>query len=208
MADSISGLGATIPIFSAALDWGKEVSYGLTPFRTIVQYPGTITSIYDDEEMKPESFSFTATLLYEEEIYDFLDFFKSRMGRWQKFWYFIDRSDFLPQDDFDVGSSSIKILNDGYYAFENHRICIYLWNGDKIVREVTNASPSLDGSYISLDIDTAMDRDVFVEDVRMIGRVVLCRFDVDDIQVNYTTTYGATVSVRFYELVKEYSEVV
>lgn len=207
MADSITGLGTGIPIFSAPLEWSKDVAYGLAPFRTIIQYPGTITSLYDNEEMKPESFSFTVTLMDESEIFAFLDFFKARMGRWQKFWYFIDRSDFLPQDDFDVGSSSIKVLNDGYAAFENHRLCIYLWNGDKIVREITNAVPALDGSYISLDLDLAMDRTVLMDDVMMIGRVVLCRFDVDSIQMEYLSVSKAIASIRFYELVKEYSEV-
>jgi hypothetical protein len=90
-----------------------------------------------------------------------------------------------------------------FYAQE--RIFIETTSGDIITRHVTSASGTESGEFETLTIETPLDRDLTQDEIRCFGRYVLCRFDIDELEMRAITSVASSCEIDFAELVNEYT---
>ena len=203
MADSITSLDSN-PIFWTAPSASNDITSSYISAAKFFQFTGTksdVTRIIDGiGQVIDCSFTFGT----QQEQFDFLTFFDDRKASLHKFWLPVWSSTFELKETIYNGNDKIYItpsyFSQGYQGYE--RIWFLLKDGSKIVRKVIGAIDLEDKEELTLD--TALDRDITIDDIEIFGRFILGRFGANDVEFEYKTTYYAQTQVKFYELVSEY----
>lgn len=207
MADNYLDIGGE-DVFPLPVNWRNKPTNLFTITRNLQSFPGTSQAISELNPETPISFEALFSVFTKEEEYDILEFIHSRRGRVVRFWIPFQKQMFVLYESATTGASSLNCINNGsvlsYHGYE--RIYIKMNNGDIITRWVTNITD--DGTKISLTLNTPIDRDIEIGNYIEIGRFLLVRFDSDSFQFKVETNTVFEFSQRFYELVKEYSELV
>jgi hypothetical protein len=71
------------------------------------------------------------------------------------------------------------------------------------VRHVTGVTVVADTEVLT--VETAFDRDIATEDVKVFGRFLLGRFDGDELAMHHVSSTVTECSMRFVELTNEYT---
>lgn len=205
MADDYKDIGAE-PIWPLDLDWKRAPMNLFTVTRYLQSFPGTAQSISELNEETPISFEGLFSIYNKADEFDLLEFIHDQRGRAIRFWIPYKKQMFELFDSPSLGASAINCINNGatlsYNGYE--RIYILMNNGDVLTRWVTNVTD--DGEKITLALNTILDRDIPLDGYVEIGRFILGRFDSDKFELQVETNNVFELSQRFYELVKEYSE--
>jgi len=209
MADSLEdlGTGGSALLFPLEPNWASNPTTDLAMLRRVLSQRGTshqLKSLTDDVPLK---FKAGFTLLNKEQECTLLEFFCARLGRCQRFWIKHPRRHFELKSTATNGSATLVCNSNGfelqYQGYE--RIYILMNNGDVLTRKVTGATD--DGSELTLNINTVLDREVTTDNHYRIGRLLWARFDNDELAERCVTNTICETSLDFVELVQEYSEI-
>ena len=205
--DSWEDMGGSTDVFTIRNDWDAQPTQGLDPFRTVIQAPGTginLRNITDDVQI-----SFTMHFCQKDKNDEntLLNFFNSHRGRANAFWFPIPRNYWTLNTDTDPGTPNFLVLDntDPQWLHGWERMFVLLKNGDYIGRQIASiATPGGSGLPNLMTVVTALDRVVKVQDVETFGRLLLCRFDQDELELKHVTTAQSEVDIAFKEWPKEY----
>ena len=206
MADSLTAVGS-VPFFPLEPNWATLPRSSVRMGRKIHRHEGTIDLIEFITDDAPIVLEMGFTVVEKSEEYDLLDFFYSRLGRHEKFWITWPREQFILNRDHNTSEATLDCeLNSANLQYQGYeRIEILMNNGDKVVRQIT--SIAADETEVELSLDTVLDRDITTDGYIKISRLLLVRFDIDELSMVAETDYVGDFVIRFYELVNEYGDV-
>lgn len=206
MANSIETLGTTYETYPFVHNFRESIPQQVYPSFDKVKFNDTSYSLIENYESSPIVFTVSNTFMAREELHSFLTFIEDHRGRKTCFWYYMKTTNFIIMEDVSLGASQITCDLNFYGAYYRtfHRIWFELTNGDIYVRRVTDASDSQANLrtivYVTPTIESAID----ASEVVICGRVLLCRFDIDEFWVKHLTNEKAEVSIRLLERPVEY----
>lgn len=210
MADDLDGLG-TVEVFPLLPNWVETPAVNFVVGRYYQGYPGSSQIIEELTEDVPIKLQLGYMLDTKSDEYDILEFFDTHFARRDRFWIKDPREAFVLKETANLGSSTLKCYpNKGEDIFKvNHRIYIEMDNGDILTRELQDCTYSDSDDATVLSLNTALDREVLLDrgNSIIIARLLLARFDLDTLEFVIESNAISTTSIRFHELVKEYSEV-
>lgn len=210
MADSWEDMSGSTDIFTIGADWQTVPTQALEPFRTIIQYPGTgvkIRKITDNVQIK---FTIHFGNMSKADEYALLSFFDLHRGRAKSFWLPIPKNYWTLDMDTLIGYPHYLVLknSDPQWLRGYERMFLLLKNGDYIGREIYNITTvSTPGQPNLMTVVTALDRVVKVMDVELFGKLILCRFDQDEIELQHVSTALSDCDLSFQELPLEYPSI-
>ena len=83
---------------------------------------------------------------------------------------------------------------------------VLLKNGDYISRQVLGMTTSPTPPHPNImALVTPLDRVVKTTDIELFGRLILCRFDQDELELKHDTPHRSECDLSFRELPKEYA---
>ena len=208
MADSLTGMGS-FELFPLEPNWAKSPSASAVFVRHYESYPGTAQKLGSLTSLVPITMDMGFTLEKADE-YAAMAFFAARRGRWQRFWFKGAKRAFTLKEDMASGSTVLYVYDNGAYdLYQGHeRIYIEMRSGDLIVRHVTSITDDTETNQrLILLLDTALDRDVNLDNHWKIGRLLLGRVNMDKILLRFKTSHASEITGRFMELPTEYSEI-
>ena len=203
MSDSITSLDSS-PILWKAPSITNDITSSYVSAAKFFQFTGTKTDVTRIIDGIGQVVECTYTFATQQDQFNFLKFFEDRKASYHKFWLPIWSSTFKLDQPVYNGNDKIYItpsyFSQGYQGYE--RVWFLLKDGSKIVRKIIDAKDLEDKEELTLD--TALDRDITMDDIEIFGRFILARFGENEIEFEYKTTYYAQAQVKFYELVAEY----
>lgn len=206
MADSMTEIGTT-PFFPLEPNWVRIPAVTQQMSRKLHQWPGSVDEIDAVTPDVPIRMEMGFTVFDKSEEYDLVDFFVNRYAMVEKFWLAWPRQQFTLNRDHNVGEAVLDCYRNyaerQYQLYE--RIEILMNNGDRIVRKVVGMDN--DPTETQITIDTSLDRDVDQDGYLRFSRLMLCRFDVNILELAAVTDRVAEINLPFLELVTEYDEV-
>ncbi len=205
MADSITGVGSE-EIFLLTPNFKfRGVSEGLLR-RSLINYPGSSFQIFPEVNETPIIYEAQFLVSNKEEEYYLIDFFNSHKGMHSRFWAEVHRNEIKLSEQVPAGSTNVFTKrNDAYRLYCGYeRVCFKMRNGDKVIRHITEVADDVNNNRYNMSIDAGLDRNMGPELVDYTSRLILCRFDSDDLKFTFNTDSISTVNLRFRELVKEY----
>ena len=205
MADSLLDLG-TYEVFSYSPNWANRPTSFPSLLRRDIQFPGTKMSIVALTEQTPMVFDLQFTLTTRADIFNFQEFFDTQLGRVGAFWFRSPSTWATLAEDSSSGEEVLYCEANGVNGtYRGHeRLYILMGTGDLVTRQVTDIYYNTVNDEEEFSLATVLDRDVTTTNHAMIGKLYLCRFDMDSLSCVYLTDSVAEVQLRFYELVHEY----
>ena len=206
--DSWADLGSVTDKFLLGCDWQSQPTKGVEPFRTVIQAPGTgikLRNITDDVQ---HVFSMHFSNMSKTDENDLLSFFAARRGRASAFWLPIPESYWKLNVDTDLATPNFLVLDnsDPQYLQGYERLFMLLRSGDYLCRQVFSVTtPGGPGLPNLMTVVTALDRVIKKNDPELFGRMILCRFDQDEIELQHDTPDLSETDIAFRELPKEYA---
>lgn len=205
MADSLLDIG-TEQIFPFSPNWIKDPKQSIVMTRFLKSYPGTATEIEELNKEAPIKQEFSFTVYNKADELALLSFIHDHKGRIIRFWIKYQAQSFKLSQPITINAPNFYVehndFNLSYVGYE--RIFFEMNNGDIITRHITAVTEA--GDELLLDVNSTFDRDIGLTDYVTLSRIVLARFDDDDFTFNIETDVVSEINMRFYELVKEYSE--
>jgi len=205
MSNDLRSLGSVTDLFTIMPDWSNRPSDDFDFANEQIQYDlaRTVTRVLS--QRKPFTIDYKFTNLDKQREYELLDFFGRMLGRSGSFWLPYWFQNFELQSPISTGAGSL-LVNDYSYAVNGvrdyFRFFIRLRNGDYITRKIVAFSDL--GGGIKRYYVHPFDRNITLSDVLFFGRLMLMRFDQDEIEMNHETPSVSSCSIKFRELVWEY----
>jgi hypothetical protein len=206
MGDSRLGLGSTSDIFTLKPDWsnlpGRTFLFG----RDIIQRGNGLIAIRNLTSELPYIVEYRFFNIDKQTEFDLLDFFCSRYGRLEKFWLPIFYSDFKLYSNILNGSSEFHIYPNEFQNIQRgyERFFIRLNNGDLITRRIDHfETDHLVDGYLVMISTESIDRNIAVTDIDVFGKLILCRFNQDTVELNHISTALSELILTFKELPSE-----
>ena len=186
-------------IFNIGIDWAKQPKQALEPFRTIIQYPGSgiyIRNISDDIQVK---FSAEYTNLSKSAENQILSYFNSHKGRLNAFWTPIPKNYYTMLNRYNSTDTQISIADPSPIWLRGYERMVIIDNsGNVYYSKITNMTSTF------MFIQTPLGVTLQVTDVAFFGRLIYCRFDQDEISMQYRSDSVSECELSFLELPKEY----
>ena len=192
-------------------DWIEDIGSKFTVERRLLGYDYTVGVISSLNTDAPINMEVNFPLTNHEDIYNLLDFFNSRKAKTETFWFLHPARLFTLLDAYTASDSYIKCVRNYSHLWTQGLASQYDWgiyikmrNGDLITRKVTgivdNASPP--ASYVYLD--ETIPRDINSTNHYIIGRILIGRFDQDDIVLRLEAKNQGRSNIRLQENYRSY----
>jgi hypothetical protein len=205
MADELYDLNS-IEVLNFNINWKDNINikYGLQ--RTITNFASTGSDVLLFSNLHSHEISFSLLIDSKEDIYSLLETFRNKQGMLKKFWAYGYKDELQLAIDKVVGVSEyLYIENNGLNLnFHGHeRFYIKLNNGDVLTRRI-RAIEEYSGNTLKITI-TPIAREIKKTDICEFGRIFLCRFAKDVIELNYLTENIIETKIELVEVLKEYA---
>ena len=174
----------------------------------LIQYLGI--GVKDTDYSRSEiEFEFTFVREKRASIWDILDFFDSKRGRYNKFWVPSWNRDIVVSTGFASTDYSIEIENIEYRTHWlpedviGRYVHIRFPDGTTTQKKITDASSS---SPYTITFDEAIGTTVTIADINsvFISFLMLARFGTDKLDLKYSEgAHSATIDIPFVALVEE-----
>lgn len=192
-------------------DWIEEIGSRFAVERRLLGYDHTVKVLSSLNTDAPINLEINFPLTTHEDIYDILDFFNLRKAKTESFWFLHPASLFTLLDTYTASDTYIKCVRNyshlwtqGLASQDDWGIYIKMRNGDLITRKVTgivdNASPP--ASYVYLD--ETIPRNIHISNHYMIGRILVGRFDQDDIVLKLEAKNQGRTNIKLQENYREF----
>ena len=203
--DSLSGL-AGLKVLRAEIYWQEVPNIDFFFSRRILEYLGTSQQVIEISSYKPLSFKGSTVNKNKIEEYELLDNWAQFKGRLTRFWVMCPLQFFSLKQEINFGADTITVYNNNFS--ENYkgygRLYIRLRNNDLITRKIEDVIVTAEEQIIQVDL--AFDRNIKEEDIICFSLLLLVRFDIDELELDYKNPQVSTANLRVVELVKEYQE--
>lgn len=208
MADSLLDVGVGEAVLTFQPNWVSPLDQSFVITRYLLSYKGTSSDISEQNASVPIVLTAQWDFDSKEDQFNFKTFIHDRIGRTERFWFKYPRSLFRVKDALSNGSSQINCYRDNSELFiQGHeRIYIELTSGDLIVRKIDSASLDTVNDQVELTLATALDRDITLSEIAMVGRYLLVRFDDDIFRFSLQSDDHLTITQRVNELIYDYSQ--
>lgn len=208
MADSLSGIGS-LEIFPFEPDWSTPPASEIIMTRRLQSFPGTVHAIESISSDVPIAVRMGFSVLDRGELHDLTGFMVSRMGRLKRFWVRHPKSAFSLLQTASTGGTTLTVVPNRaarqYQGYE--RIYVLMDSGDLIVRHATDVAHDAVNGQTVITLDSPLDRDIGLNGYRVIGRLLLVRFDQDKFDFSMSTPTAGGITLKFHELVREYAQI-
>jgi hypothetical protein len=206
MPDDWKDLVVTTEKFLTKPDWSEAPSGDFDYMREMLEYPGTVTEITSINNKVPRKLKYKFANLSKVDEYSITDFFINHRGRHLNFWVPVWKNQFTLYTNIVNGDSIISVLPCGFYRIDQGYELIFfqLKNGDYISRLVTAVINM--GTYEDIILDKPMTRDITQDEILFFGRLLLARFDNDELVFNFMNNAASECTLTFLELTNEYEE--
>ena len=206
----ITGLGNCSAIFLMRPLRVQPIEISLASVARILQRPSTTLELTRLTPGTRRAFKATWALRERAEEYEFLDFWYQQKGAWARFWMPTWQHEFAVVQPIAGATIVIQNVRFSRAATGNERIFLETKSGDFYVRHITTAEDLGDGTE-ALTLDTAITGPIQPDQVAMMGRVILARFDQQSLRLGYATAaanrFYALAEAAVIELPNEYQEV-
>jgi hypothetical protein len=205
MSDSLLNIGTpALDIFDIRPDWTTQPSMAESQGREIIQvgrgYAGYRNLTLDINYSVSDSF-FNLT---KQDEYDLLSFFCDKQGMLKRFWFPMDNQSFVLSSSISSGDTHFHVNDDGfadiYQGYE--RLYMVLKDGSRISRLISSKT-----SATIFNVSSAFDRNIALSEILFFGRLLLARFDQDELLLQHETDDKSSCSIKFKELAKEYGDI-
>jgi hypothetical protein len=214
MANDISTSFNDREIFFTQPNWGKDITSKISIQRRSLGQLGGVKTINQLITDAPITVSSDFTLNDRESIYNLLDFFNSRRGETESFWFLHPARFFTLKETYNSGSDYL-IVDRNYgdkwtQALSSQYdwgIYIYMTNGDIICRKVTGITDQADSSYVYLGQTIAMNiypKSSSLNNHLIIGRMLVGNFDQNQILIDFESQGIGTAPLKLKENYREY----
>ncbi len=205
---SITGLGNLNKIFTIrpniTVEQQSDQIWG------VVQYPSTGSKGYSYGIFGKRKIKMTFTLSDFAIRKQLFEFWKDKQGSYKKFWCPTWLHEFELADTC-LQSAVLKVKNTNFrIRYQGHeRLFILTKNEDFIVRKILNVGYDSDYNIETFTVDTAIPITLQPKDIALFGRVLLVRFDGNELKEEITdiNTNVTQITVIVTELIHEYEEV-
>jgi len=222
MANDHTGLSG-FELFPLEFNWASspKINYDIMNIKKIYQKTSTSTEIMAFSESMPYSLNSELLIKSKKEEKTLLDFFDFCKGRLKKFWVTNPLSNFKQYSTAFKSQSFFNIYPNNMEAWFTGNERIHIFNDqNSAIKKIINVerypigseksmypTRNYDYDFLNLQFDYNLLDDWFLTDDNQIRFLKLVRFDQDDLVLQYNTDSTLTVSLKFQELVYEYSEV-
>ena len=208
MTDSLNGMGA-FELFPLTINWSRRPKLDLALARILTKHIGTSIDLETFIDDAPERLNFGISISKKSDEYDLIDFFSNRKGQHGKFWIKNPAREFTLKANALSGSIALLVYRNGavsqYQGYE--RIYIVMNDGAILTRHIQSITDDALNDRYSLNLATAIDRDLNVDGHIIISRLLLVRFTEDRLFLNFKTDVVSEIELTVKELVKEYADV-
>ena len=186
--------------FHPMRDWEHNVE--------VYQYGEGITRIHDISSHTAHIYKALWTQIKKSQEYELLAFFVSRVGRYKNFWLPQWQNVYRLYEDVQAWDDSVRVhygfFTDTFQGYE--RFFMELKDGSKIVRHIVSVTNGGDDTE-TFHLERAMDRNISQDDILFFGKLVLTRFDQDEIEFEHHTSDSSDCNLMasFLELTEEYT---
>ena len=186
-------------IFNIGIDWAKQPKQTIEPYRTIIQYPGSgiyIRDITDEIQIK---FSAEYTNLSKSAENQILSYFMSHKGRLNAFWTPVPKNYFTATANIGASDTTIQIKDISPIWLRGYERMFI------IGPDLTLYHAKITGlTSTSMNIDAPLGVALKTNDILLFGKLIYCRFDQDEISMQYSSDSVSECELSFIELPKEY----
>jgi hypothetical protein len=173
--------------------------------RDIAEMEASSITIVNVTDSLPHEVAYGFMNVDKSEEKGLLDFMDWSQGRLRRFWLPVWKNTFKLQLDILIYDNTLLV--DDTHFVENYqgyeRIFIETKSGIFLTRKVIGVVDNGNGTE-TLTIETVMDRNIAVEDIAYFGRLLLVRFEQDEIMMKHDSSSVSECKLLFRELVREY----
>lgn len=206
MADDIADTEG-LQLFPLPVNWADDPQNQIYSPRILVQYPGTVMGLYPLSSNAPFSVRAGFLTANRQEQYDLIDFFNRMRGKHGRFWLKHPKTAFTLKQDAIAGAAFLSVENndalDQYQGYE--RVYIERIDGSVIIRKI---GIQIIANQHTLAFTTPLIAGLSTNECRIIGRLLLVRFDKDELVMKLDSETVSEPVLTFKELINEYSEIV
>lgn len=185
--------------------WNDAVSANFSRNANRIDY-NTGVFRFDVKSWDPsETLEQTYLLLCREEIHNMQRFFIRQKGKWKSFWtptwfHDIELVGLQP-----AGQSFLVVRFPLYYKYyqkskRRKRLVVFYRNNTSEFLTIAGWSTNEDGTRGKVYLESPLTHSIRPADVYLISFFLRCRFDTDDLVIDYETTETATASIQFKEV--------
>jgi hypothetical protein len=205
MSDSILDLSASSIILRMKPNWADDPTRSISMNRDEYQYSESPVSLVNISDYLIHIVEYSFTFTNHSDYYTFVKFFNDRQGRLKRFWLPVYRNEFTLSNDISDLDTTITVVDSGFAdIYQGYEILyIELKNGNILTRKITGVTDNGDGTE-TFQLESLMDRNILSSEIKYLSRILLVRFDSDDLPMTHSSDTIAEVSIIFRELVREY----
>lgn len=204
--NSIYDLVRTNTIFTIKPDWISDPDRSIIPDRDLYTNASGTVQIDTLDVGIVRSMSYQYSCLNKEQQSDLEEFFFQRKGRYDRFWMPIWGNLFRLENPITAYDLSIIIQDCGLsesVVNGQDRLYIELHDGSIITRKISSVIDLGNGTE-RINLVTYMDQDIVASDIAQFTRLLLCRFNQDELSFQYENTDIAITNLNMIELTQEY----
>ena len=183
-------------------NWGSNPSRTLSLGRDINRKVVSIPMVRYLTEDTAFSASYQFTNLSKSEEYCLLNFFWLTKGRCKRFWLPVLFQDLELTQNITAGAYTVKIRDTGFTeSLQGYERLFFTLKDTKALytRQILSAPDST-----TLTLKSAINMNIAITNISHFGRLILCRFDMDELEVSHLNYELSEVALSFKELTKEY----
>ena len=211
MADDIGTNYADREMLLIEPDWIEEIGSRFQVERRLIGYSFTASELSSINTDAPINLELNYPIQNHENKYDLIDFFNSRKGKVESFWYvhparfFTLKSDYTADDEYLTCVRNYSHLwTQGLDSQYDWGIYIKMRNGDLITRKVTGITDSAVPSASYVFLDEVITRDINQTNHYLIGKMLVGRFDHDDLNLQMESNTQGVANIKLQENYREY----
>jgi len=192
-------------------DWIEEIGSRFQVERRLLGYGYTAVELSSINTDAPINLELNYPIQNHENKYDLIDFFNSRKGKLESFWYVHPARFFTLQSDYTANDAYITCVRNYSHLWTQGLASQYDWgiyikmrNGDLITRKVTGITDSAVPSASYVFLDEVITRDINRTNHYLIGKMLVGRFDHDDLNLQMESNTQGVANIKLQENYREY----
>ena len=212
MADDIGTDFADREMFLTDPDWIEGIGSKFQVQRRLLGYGYTSHSLVALNTDAPINLELNYPIENHESRYDLINFFNSRKAKAESFWYLHPARFFTLEQAYPSGQGYLRCVRNYSHLWTQALPSQYDWgiyikmrNGDLITRKVTGITDSSSPSYSAVFLDETIPRDINNNNHYLIGRMLVGRFDQDELSLKMQSNNKGLVNVKLQENFRSFS---
>ena len=211
MADDIGTDYADKEMLLIEPDWIEEIGSRFQVERRLIGYSSTVFELSSINTDAPINLELNYPIQNHENKYDLIDFFNSRKGKVESFWYVHPARFFTLQSNYTADDEYITCVRNYSHLWTQALPSQYDWgiyikmrNGDLITRKVTGITDGVTPSASYVYLDEVIPRDINQTNHYLIGKMLVGRFDNDELSLQMESNNQGVANLKLQENYREY----